>query len=299
MIGGLNSSSFSLAMRTAERANKTMDKMSAQIATGKKVASVKDDGAAYAISNALRSQKTVEEVRSDFTISRYRANFDFTYLAQEQTVEALKQLKSLAVSIGQYAVGSAQRQAIKAEWDAWVKSVEMAAIENPVKADGWTGHTAQGTILAPNDPVTANFYTLAAPSADLNYGWLGASSGGPTIAVLGFDVVNANATQLSQVVQSIDWHADNITGDWTRKMGEQMRATDRLSIYTEANINRIDSAIGTITDADMGKVSRDYEMAQTRQNLAYQTVRNAISQYGNVASNLLNNVMGTQRSVRA
>jgi flagellin-like hook-associated protein FlgL len=45
MIGGLTSS-LSLAQRTASKASATMDDMTRQIATGQRVSSVKDNGAA-------------------------------------------------------------------------------------------------------------------------------------------------------------------------------------------------------------------------------------------------------------
>lgn len=299
MISGLNTSGLSLALRTAERAHKTMDKMATQIATGKKVASVKDDGAAYVRAAALNSQKVVEATRKDFEIPQFRGSLEFTNLANAQHTEFLENLRSILISAQTYPAGSSQRQNIQAEWNAIISADYMSAAPNPFKNDGWTGHTYWGTILAPNDPATANLTLLVAPSADVHYGWMSASSGGPTIALATMDLVNASAAQFSQAHQSIDWIRDQQLGIWNNGTAAHMNTVDRLEKYTEANIDRIDSSISSLTDADMGKVSREYELAETRQSLAYETVKNAIAAYSNKANGVMSNVLNTQRSVMA
>ncbi|KAF0109672.1 MAG: hypothetical protein FD128_1929 [Hyphomonadaceae bacterium] len=71
---------------------------------------------------------------------------------------------------------------------------------------------------------------------------------------------------------------------------------------TERAQKRADSleVIGqALTEVDLGKTSKEYELAQTRQSLAYETVKNAIAAYSNKTLGLLNNVLNTQRSVMA
>jgi flagellin-like hook-associated protein FlgL len=55
---GIPSSGIASAVRTAGKARATMDTMARQIATGQRVSSVKDDGAAWARANAARGEAT-------------------------------------------------------------------------------------------------------------------------------------------------------------------------------------------------------------------------------------------------
>jgi flagellin len=64
MIGGL-SPSLALAQRTVDSATARVAKISSQMATGKEVASVKDDGARWAIANHLAGAAKAREVIKD------------------------------------------------------------------------------------------------------------------------------------------------------------------------------------------------------------------------------------------
>ena len=67
----------------------------------------------------------------------------------------------------------------------------------------------------------------------------------------------------------------------------------------DAAYDRLDTAIGSLTDADLGQVSAARAQADTRQQLALDTIKTALTAYGNYAGGLLGNVQRTQRGVLA
>jgi flagellin-like hook-associated protein FlgL len=63
--------------------------------------------------------------------------------------------------------------------------------------------------------------------------------------------------------------------------------------------DRLEAAAASLTDADLGKASMARAQAETRQQLALNTVRQALSAYGAYAGGLLGNVQRSQRGLTA
>ncbi len=299
MISGLNSSSLSLAMRTAERANKTLDKMNVQIATGKKVASVKDDGAAYVRAQSAKSDLAQIDGRR-FVLDAFDTVIQNQAAQEEGSNKAELWMKDILMRAINYAPGSVQRQQLNAEYQAayseWSNSRSTAGvIESGMHGLVGGGWGVDGTTQDSITGVTKAWTLLGSSWADnghQNYDYAG--NGTPMNAI---DVLNGSTNNLKNGIATFNAHL--IMNDFHTMWGGDARWLEKANDITNKQEDRLNNTIASLTDADMGKTSRDYEMAQTRQSLAYQTVRNAISQYGNVASGLLNNVMGTQRSIRA
>jgi flagellin-like hook-associated protein FlgL len=81
--------------------------------------------------------------------------------------------------------------------------------------------------------------------------------------------------------------------------GAVRRRIDSLRQNNSIMNDSAQSALGSLTDADLGRVSTARAQADTRQQLALDTIKTAISAYGNFAGGLLGNVQRTQQGVLA
>lgn len=295
MIGGL-SSSLSLAQRTAAKARATMDDMSRQIATGQRVSSVKDDGAAWARAAALTASKVNHEARL-FALDRVDAGIAAQRALNGVYMDVLEQFKSLLLSAQSHAPGSAARVRLGASWSALLASGQAYQPDNPVFASmAGYGVDASGRgvrMTGSGDPLLEGERWAIEPQPGI---WMG---GGLDI----FNIVTATATELEDTIEEVQVYLGNLGGGWAAGWEQQMGADQRTSAwmrdYSNAALDRIDSAIGSLTDADMGKASAQLRQSDAQQQLALQTIQRAISAYGSYASGLLGNVQRTQRGIIA
>jgi flagellin len=296
MISGINSSSLSLAMRAAERANKTIDKMATQIATGKKVASVKDDGAAYARVAAMKSQQTEIEARSNVT-AMLRVASQEQVEGEKAIVDLYDRIAETILSAKSYAAGSDARKALQKEFEALISQVEMPFSTDSNLSTAYGNWGSAGWGIKPHSSDTSLSQNAIWYLPSIGAAWSTYSTNGTQFKLN--DITNANDIYLNNMLAS----ARNVKSFYTESYmpwaTADQKILDSIDKWDSISSQNIESSISTLTDADMGNTSRDYDLAQTRQNLAYQTVRNSLSHYGNVAGGLLNNVLGTQRSVRA
>jgi flagellin len=299
MISGLNSSSLALAQRTASKARATMDTMTRQIATGQKVSSVKDNGAVWAQANALRSQQVTAEARGG-VMDRIDMMLGFSNTYLNQAIDGLDRLRELTIEARQYAAGSTQRQALQAEW---AQALSYVSVGDPTpdfvySAAHWdqTDYNNFGFDFSAVDPLLGNNRWALSWTSNNFANWYASPSPVPLTSV---NLATANTALLDQAFTSASMMRDQARERWGVSQGQDMRAIERLQVFNTAEINRLGGAIGALTDADLGKASTTRAKAETRQQLALDTVRTAISAYGNYASGLLGNVARTQRGLLA
>ena len=302
MISGLNASGIAGAIRSAGQARATMDAMARQIATGQKVASVRDDGAAWARAAELRGQKVQNQAR-EFGFDRVGSAMAFTEAAFERSRQLMEELKDIALQARQYAIGSSQRQALANEWAMIISSATSATQENPTFPT-LDGYGVDGYELSAADPLLAGMRWQIYPWTNFIAGHLNTLDP-PNIPVRlnSVNIATATDAQLADAFQGANFMAGNqdhrYASGWLTKVGHDQNTLDRMRGFVDADNRRLDGAISSLTDADLGAASAARARAETRQQLALSTVRQAISAYGSFAGGLLGNAQRTQRGVLA
>jgi hypothetical protein len=309
MIAGL-SSSLALAQRTAAKARVTMDTMSRQIATGQKVASVKDDGAAWARAAGMKSQKVEWSDRARMA-DRLELGVKHTAAVAEAHLDITQRLREIIVSARGLPAGSRARQDLQAAWNALVESGrQTGGGVNATFADN-TGYgtdaLGSGVRVDQTDSYWAN--TRFAVYSQTN-DWQGhydlvAPVWGINVAMSAVDIAGGSAAQLQTAYDSVTiLVGDTLYGTqwnsgWLQQGGADLALLEDKRADIARNEDRLDAAIGSLTDADLGKASTARAQAETRQQLALSTISQAISAYGAFAGGLLANAQRTQRSVLA
>lgn len=312
MIGGL-SSSLAVAKRSADAAGARLTQINRQMATGQEVASVKDDGARWARAAALRSQQA-EITGRGHLIDWVRLAVSAEEVEHEIGREQMAGLRDTLMRALGSAPGSQTRANLQAEFQQQIQAVLG------VRADGGpivSGYALQvdghwGILGSSADTVFNGKRFFASLDTGINgqnnhssyvhfdyVTWSNYNTGsGPK-----FNEINLNtATDASirQAVAWIDgWYLGGTLPFYAAETSSQLRWLDTVEQRDARTRDRLDSAISSLTDADLGALSAESETAQTRQQLALQTISQAISAYGSFASGLLDNVQSTQRGVLA
>jgi flagellin len=290
MIGPM-SSSLSLAQRTASKARATMDDMTRQIATGQRVSSVKDDGAAWTRANRLRSDAVASEALSS-SLGRVRAGVLVAQTVGDARTELLVEMRGIALAATNTTLSAGTRQDLQNDY---------TQLRNAYLGDQtYTAHA--GSIELNNPGGTAwGPYSGTVGVADLS--WIndidGTASSQIFSAALGAPTADiSTATAAAATLGSVQAVEAQLLQRVSAFAGlEREIDSDRQNLATDAD--RLASFAASLTEADLGKASTARAKAETRQQLALGTIQQAISAYGNFAGGLLGNVQRTQRGLVA
>ena len=307
MIAGLSTSGIAGAIRTAGQARATMDTMSRQIATGQRVGSVKDDAAAWGRAQALKSDRTTWEqakVWADVRISITDQRLALHNMMGEQLDKVVATLVAMtapglsgqSLAALESEVGSDFAELSRLLRQSQIEAQQPAYVSSHI-ANTATLNLPNGTAIYFDNPGGPASYADSASGTVFAFTYVGH---GGQITVRNADgvLLVANATAARNALTYLQGSSDQ----WRQAVAAQAAGRESFSDWSAravANMDRIDSAIGSLTDADLGRASAARAQAETRQQLALSTVRQAISTYGNFASGLLGNVQRTQRGILA
>jgi flagellin len=288
MIGGLTSS-LALAQRTATKARATMDTMSRQIATGQKVASVKDDGAAWARAAGLKSEALAQGVLGD-NAKRISAAIEGSQAAAEGRLNALLAGRERAVRASDPGLSAESRSVIQTE-----HSILGAGESWTFMASESLGQGSDTTFFSVLHSQASNALTVIDKTSGGGQTFQGALEDSFNFTAF-LDLSSASTAQAA--VAQVEPRLAFIRGRIAYWSGVE-NTLDGMALRSQANTARLEEAATRLTDADLGKASTSLRQAETRQQLALATVQQALTAYGNYAGGLLGNVQRTQRGVLA
>jgi flagellin-like hook-associated protein FlgL len=312
MIGALGSS-VTVARRAADAAGNRLAQISRQMATGQEVGSVKDDGARWAQAAALRSQKA-EIAGRGHLVDFVRLAVSAEEVEHEIGREQMAGLRDTLMRALDSAPGSQTRATLHAEFQQKIQSVlGIRADSGPIA----TGYDFQadgqwGILSSTADTVFNGKRFFASLDTGINgqnnhaayvhfdyVTWSNYSSGGgPKFNEI--NLTTATNGMIQQALNWIDnWYLGGTLPTYSSEISSQLQWLDSVEKRDAQTLDRLDLAVSSLTDADLGALSSEKQNAQAQQQLALQTVQQAISAYGNFASGLLGNVQRTQRGVLA
>ena len=312
MIGGL-SSTLAVARRTADVATARLTQINRQMATGQEVASVKDDGARWTRAAGLRSQQA-ELVGRGHLIDWVRLAVSAEEVEHEIGREQMAGLRDTLMRALGSAPGSQTRANLQAEFQQQLQALlSVRADSGPIESGYAFQADGQWGILSSSADTVFNGKRFFASldngingqnnhSAYLHFDyvtWTNYNSGsGPK-----FNEINLNTATDASIRQAVNWIDGWYLGGtlpfYAAETSGQLRWLDTVEQRDARTRDRLDAAISSLTDADLGALAGESQKAQLRQQLAVVTMRTANSAYGNFAGGLLGNVQRTQRDLLA
>lgn len=293
MIGPM-SSSLALAQRTATKARAAMDDMSRQIATGQRVSSVKDDGAAWARANQLRSDAVTQSGKAQLLSNGISMNAPMIEIA-EAAVESVDEMISMTLqAMGRPASGST-RQTLASAWSNTVTTtdtlMQMGIATRSSDGVPWPADVTSGS---------ATYFQPFSAHSDLQGVLIRRSGWNFTAAFAHWqsDILSGSEAALAARLATLQTNRANFVSAASDN-GRTDSQAQSMQVAYEERAEQLEAAASSLTEADLGRASTQLRQSETRQQLALATISRAISAYGNFAGSLLGNVQRTQRGVLA
>lgn len=252
------------AMVALQNLNTTNAELAAaqnRINTGRKVESVKDNGAIWAIAqNQRATSSSLNAVRD--SLQRGQSTVDVAIAAAETISDLLVQMKGKALTASDVALDASSRVALNDDFrslrDQIAKAVANAAFNgaNMLKAVG------AATIEALANHDASAHITVGAQPMDLGSG-----------ALAGLAATDSIGTQsmAAAMIGTINTAIQNVSGALS-KLGTGSKSLSGHLTFVMKLQDTLDAGIGNLVDADLAKESARLQSLQTRQQLGIQAL---------------------------
>ena len=230
-----------------------------RISTGKKIGSSKDNGAIWAISQNLRqASQSINAVKN--SLDRSQSTTDVALTAGSNVSDLLIQMKEKALAASDASLDTNSRTALNDEFkvlrDTIAKTVANADFNgvNMIRAGG-VSMTGLANING------SSTITVSAQNLSL---------GGTNITVAATaSIGSTNNTAATAMVATLNTSIINVNKALAT-MGAQYKAIGLHSTFMAKLQDNLDSGIGNLVDADLGRESAKLQSLQSKQQLGVQ-----------------------------
>jgi flagellin len=234
--------------------NAEMAVVQTRITTGRKVNSAKDNPAIWAIAQNQRAEVMGLDSVKD-SINRGVSVVEVALGAAETVSDLLNQMKALAVSAADYAIGDPSRDAINENYLALRKEIDTTVAN--AGFGGLNLLSAGGT-----DKVSALANTSATSHIDVNH--IDLSTTGSLLSGLPSDLLGGlPATGIRDITDA----TTNVNNAIAR-LGTGSKSLSTHLAFVEKQQDALEEGIGNLVDADLAKESARLQALQVRQQLA-------------------------------
>ena len=243
------------AIATFNAINAEMAEVQMRITTGKKVNSVKDNPAIWAIAQNQRSEiRGLDSVMS--SLQRGMSVVDVSISAAESISDLLNEMKTLAVSAADYPASDPARTAINENYLALRKQI------NSIVANSGFGGLNLLAGGGSTDQIRALANTSATSTIDVDH--IDLSTSGTLLSGLPADLMGSyTATSVSDITSA----TTNVNNAISRLGTGSKRLESHLKFVTKQQ-DALEAAVGNLVDADLAKESARWQALQVRQQLS-------------------------------
>ena len=248
-----------IALQNLNATNTDLAVTQSRINTGKKVASVKDNGAIWAIAQGQRADiGALGAVKQ--SLDRGVAAVDVAIAAGETVSDLLLQLKEKALAATDASLKTAARAALNEDFEALrdqIATVTTNAEFNGVNLlkTGATGFNALANAQG-NATITVGAEVMALGSTNVS-----------VATTQSIDTLTKAAASLTAVNNSID----AVSGALAR-LGTKSKALATHLSFVGKLTDSLEAGVGNLVDADLAKESAKLQALQTKQQLGVQAL---------------------------
>ena len=240
-----------------------------RISTGLKVASAKDDGAAFAIAQTQRATVSSLDAVKD-SLSRGSSVVDVAMSAGSSVSDMLTQLKEKALAASDTSLDTTSRTALNNDF-ASIRDQVTKTLSNA---------TFNGINLVNGTNATITALANSDGSGKITVSGQDMSLGGSIVtlsAAAGF----STATSAANLLTTIDTSINNVSSSLA-SLGTSSKALENHASFVGKLQDSIQAGIGNLVDADMAKESAKLQALQTKQQLGVQALSIANQSTGTV-----------------
>jgi flagellin len=239
--------------------NAELAEVQTRITTGRKINGPKDNPAIWAIAQNQRAEVMGLDAVKD-SLNRGMSVVDVAMGAAETVSDLLNQMKALAVSAQDYAIGDPSRAALNDNYIALKKQIDTA-----VSNAGFGGLnllSAGGT-----DKVAALANTSATSTIDVDH--IDLSTTGSLMSGLPADLLGGLTASGVGDIATVTGAVNNAIG----RLGTGSKALQSHLDFVGKQQDALEEGIGNLVDADLAKESARLQALQIRQQLAVKAMQ--------------------------
>ncbi len=261
-----NDGSF-VALQNLAATNSSLRDTQDRISTGKKISSAKDNGAIWAIAQNLRgASQSINAVKN--SLDRAQSSVDVALTAGTNVADLLLQMKEKALAASDVALDTGSRRALNEDFKVLRDTVRKTIVNadfNGTNMIRTAGTTIRGLAnVSGTDSITVaaqnlSFYAtgVAPPATAIN------------TMTIGINIGTHNATAASNTLSSVNNTILNVNRALA-VMGAQYKALALHNTFMSKLQDNLDSGVGNLVDADLGRESARLQSLQSRQQLGVQ-----------------------------
>ena len=260
-MNSINTNAQSLiALQNLNTTNAQMSVIQKRVSTGYRVADAKDDGGAFAVAQAVRSD-VAGVIAVGEQLGGVKGVLQTTFAALSVVSDTMKQIRAVLTRLADGAISSDQRA-------TYVKQYELLAkqVSDFIGDATYNGRTLLSTDAAANGgDITAirneggGTFTIAAVDGD-------------TLEITSTAPASATAAQ-GFIADGGDFDViDKAISTALNKFGASMAFVDSQITYNSKKVDAMNEGLGALVDADLAKESSALEALKVRQQLGVQTL---------------------------
>ncbi|WP_376098680.1 flagellin [Roseomonas sp. CCTCC AB2023176] len=249
-----------VALQSLNRTNDALAVTQKRVSTGYRVADAKDDGAAFAVAQTVRAD-VAGLTSANEQMGGVKGILDTTLASLNKVSNAMQEVRSVLVKLGDSALNATQRTQYEAQYSAL-----RTQITNFISDATYNGRSLLTTATASGGGDIATTrnemgttYTLTAVDGS------------------GSLVVAATPTDAASAVTAL-----GASGDFATKMasinsalntfGNDSKFLDSQIAYNKERLDAMDAGLGALVDADLAKEAARMQALQIRQQLGTQSL---------------------------
>ena len=259
-----------VALQSLESTQSQLAITQKQISTGYRVADSTDDGAAYAIAQAVRSNVGAL-TSANQQLGNTQGLLQTTQTALNNVSNTMASMRDVLVHLSDSSLTSTQISDYQTQYSQLLKNVRNDLIDSTyngksligdLKASNGTTGTASGLAIPIDE--SGNTYGVASYSGSALYASLAKFSTASGATAVGFLDTTTASGGLSFL--------QNDLATQLNKIGSSINFVNNQTTYNNNKIDALNSGLGSLVDADLAKESAQLTALQIRQQLGTQAL---------------------------
>lgn len=248
------------ALQSLNQTNSELGGVQKRVSTGFRVADARDDGGAFAVAQAVRSD-VAGVVTVGEQLGGTRGILSTTFAALSVVSDTMKQLRATLTRLADGGIAAASREQYELQYTLLTNQVSDFiddAYYNGRTLLSTNAAVNGGDISAIRNESGGQFTINAVDGATLKL-----TNVPPATASLAGDFIIAGGA-----FDLIDAEVSSALNNF----GAQMQYVDNQMVYNSKKIDAMEDGLGALVDADLAKESSKLQALQTRQQLGVQTL---------------------------
>jgi len=273
-MNSINTNAQSLiALQNLNTTNAQMSTIQKRVSTGYRVADARDDGGAFAVAQAVRSD-VAGVIAVGEQLGGVKGVLETTFASLSVVSDTMKQIRAVLTRLADAAISSDQRNTYEEQYELLAKQVR----------DFIDDATYNGRTLLQLSLTTATVGTVVSTFGADNGGSITAirnegggtftieAVNGDTLAITSTAPANASAAQ-AFIASGGDFDDVDVALSLAlNKFGASMAFVDNQITYNSKKVDAMNEGLGALVDADLAKESSTLEALKVRQQLGVQTL---------------------------